>query len=197
MRQGQDENGARRTAEWLAAKTLTDPEQVIAELAAGDHRRAFIVDELADAGYEGSELVGYVVALTGLDTGEAARLIAVRAELVPVPDDGADVPQRDARLAANEVAFRALNERLAATEVGTGTRAFEIMCECSDRDCRRVFTIPTAEYEWLRQNPRRFAVLPGHEAPAVEAVVERHDGFVVIEKHAETHDLVDGLASPP
>ena len=39
----------------------------------------------------------------------------------------------------------------------------------------------TAEYEWLRQNPRRFVVLPGHEAPAVEQVVEHFDGYVIVE----------------
>jgi len=54
-----------------------------------------------------------------------------------------------------------------------------------------VLTIPRSEYEWLRQNPWRFLVLPGHEAPAVENVVERYDGYVIVEKHVETHDQVE------
>jgi hypothetical protein len=29
------------------------------------------------------------------------------------------------------------------------------------------------EYERLRHNPRRFAVVPGHELPDIEAVVEQ------------------------
>ncbi len=55
----------------------------------------------------------------------------------------------------------------------------------------KALTIEAAEYEWLRQNPLRFAVLPGHEAPAVEDVVERHSGYLIVEKHLETHSQVE------
>ena len=58
-----------------------------------------------------------------------------------------------------------------------------------------MLTIAGAEYEWLRQNPRRFAVLPGHEAPSVEDVVERHERFVIVEPHPETRG--DAEAADP
>ncbi len=61
----------------------------------------------------------------------------------------------------------------------------------------QVLTIEVAEYEWLRQNPRRFAVSPGHEAPAVEDVVERHDRFLIAEKHAATHHQVEAADPRP
>lgn len=39
-----------------------------------------------------------------------------------------------------------------------------------------------AEYEHLRRIPTHFAVLEGHELPAVERVVEKNDRYLVVEK---------------
>jgi hypothetical protein len=174
-------------AAWLANQTKTDPEQVQAE---------FVVDELIDAGYAGGELVDFVVRLTGLTDAAARALIAARGELADGASGELEASSRDRVLARNETMFREVNERLAAAARGsTPVGHLDVVCECSDRLCQQVFTISTAEYEWLRQDPHRFAVLPGHEAPAVEDVVERHPGFVVVEKHAETHGQVE--ASDP
>jgi hypothetical protein len=190
----EQDSGAGGLAEWLAARTQTDPEQIEAELRLGERRRAAVVDELVAAGVAGSELLEQVIGLTGLDAAGARTLIAARSGANPPGSGQPTVSRRDERLAQNEVMFRRVNERivsdLRARRAGTSPE-LEIVCECSDRDCLRVLRIEVAEYEWLRLNPRRFAVLPGHEAPAVEDVVERHDRFVVVEKHAETHGQVD------
>ena len=189
----EQDSGDGGLTEWLAARTQTDPEQFEAELQLGERRRAVVVDELGAAGLAGSELLEQVMGLTGLDAAGARALIAARAAN-PRGGGQTTVSKRDERLAQNEVMFRRVNERivsdLRARREG-GSHELEIVCECSDRDCLRVLRIEVAEYEWLRLNPRRFAVLPGHEAPAVEDVVERHDRFVVVEKHAETHGQVD------
>lgn len=189
----EQDSGDGGLTEWLAARTQTDPEQIEAELQLGERRRAVVVDELVAAGLAGSELLEQVMGLTGLDAAGARALIAARAAN-PRGGGQTTVSKRDERLAQNEVMFRRVNERivsdLRARREG-GSHELEIVCECSDRDCLRVLRIEVAEYEWLRLNPRRFAVLPGHEAPAVEDVVERHDRFVVVEKHAETHGQVD------
>lgn len=37
-------------------------------------------------------------------------------------------------------------------------------------------------YEELRGDPTLFAIVPGHEQPDVEDVVERHDGYHVVRK---------------
>jgi hypothetical protein len=169
---------------WLAAQTHSDAGQVEAELELGERRRAFVVDELVEAGFAGSELLDLVVRLTGLDGAGAKALIAARAELGLTESREDVVPERDRRLVQNEILFRKLNERVASAEAGRPE--LELFCECSDRECLKVLTIAGSEYEWLRQNPRRFAVLPGHEAPSVEDVVERHERFVIVEKHAET-----------
>jgi hypothetical protein len=178
-------------APWLAAATNSDPAQVEAELAQGERRRTFVVDELLEAGFTGYELLSFVTRLTGVDEAEARGLIAARERLIdPIR---ADVPERDRRLAKNEMLFRAANEQVArVTGAGPASSELDVVCECADRGCMKTLTMPRSEYEWLRQNPWRFVVLPGHEAPAVEDVVERHHGYVIVEKHTETHDQVEG-----
>ena len=185
----EQDSGDAGLTEWLAARTQTDPEQIEAELQLGERRRAVVVDELVAAGLAGSELLDQVMGLTGLDDPGARALIAARSSAPGGVEPR--VSKRDERLAQNEVMFRRVNERIAADRRDGARDELELVCECSDRDCLRVLRIEVAEYEWLRLNPRRFAVLPGHEAPAVEDVVERHDRFVVVEKHAETHGQVD------
>jgi len=39
-----------------------------------------------------------------------------------------------------------------------------------------------SEYEWLRADGNRFAVLPGHELQAVEEITERYAGVFVVAK---------------
>jgi len=39
-----------------------------------------------------------------------------------------------------------------------------------------------AEYQAIRAEATRFAVLPGHELPEVESVVKRHPTYLVVEK---------------
>ena len=179
-------------ASWLAAQGEVDAEQVAAELELGARRRAFVVDELVDAGFEGAQLIELTMGLTGTDSAGAQKLIAARLELEPNAPDQAAAPKRDRRLAQNEIRFRRINERLAAGDHSNApAHVHELVCECSDSECLNVLRIEAAEYEWLRQNPHRFAVLPGHEAPAVEDVVEWHARFVVVEKHVETHEQVE------
>jgi hypothetical protein len=167
-------------AAWLAEATGDDPADVAAELELGARRRAFVVDELLEAGFRDRELLDFVMRLTGVDSAEAKRLVSARMRLVEAPPG--PISGRDRRLAENETLFRSVNERRFQAETADSVPEWlEIVCECADRGCRRALTLATAEYEWLRQNPSRFAVLPGHERPAVENVVERFPGYVIVE----------------
>lgn len=167
-------------AAWLAAATDSDPSEVAAELDEGERRRTFVVDELLEAGYRDGELLELVERLTGLDDVQARALIAERGRVAVTPST--PVRPRDQRLTENEMLFRRANEEtLRRTRQGSVPSELEVVCECTDRDCRQTLTMSMAEYEWLRQNPQRFVVLPGHEAPAVERVVERFDGYVIVE----------------
>lgn len=175
---------------WLAAATGDDPEHVRAGLELGERRRAFVVGELIEAGFTGRPLLDHLMGLTGVDEAQGRALI--EAHSPHAEPDPAVVPQRDRRLAQNEVRFRQLNEQAAHLDPQEpAPNWIDLVCECSDRDCTKSLTMPFSEYEWLRQNPRQFTVLPGHEAPAIEDAVERHEAYVIVEKHAETHHQVE------
>jgi hypothetical protein len=177
-------------ATWLAAATGDDPVRVAAELELGERRREFVFNELVEAGYSGGDLLDYLVRLTGMSAQDARAAVAdYERRLV---DAAEDASPRDARLAQNEIAFRDGNEVVAHGGPGLPVPTeVELICECSDRNCRRVLTMPFAEYEWLRQNPWRFVVLPGHDAPAIERVVELHPAYAIVEKHAESRSQVE------
>jgi hypothetical protein len=42
----------------------------------------------------------------------------------------------------------------------------------------------------VRASARRFAIVPRHDIPDVEEVVERHERYAVIEKHPDVDDIV-------
>lgn len=87
------------------------------------------------------------------------------------------------RLIHNEHVFRAVNDEVQALENHYGTTSGTFVCECSDVRCAAKVELPLAEYERLRANARRYVVLPGHETGAVEDVVERHESYLVVQKH--------------
>ena len=93
--------------------------------------------------------------------------------------------ERQRRIAENESLFRDVNERVEDTAerftIGDDF-AQEFLCECGDTACTERMTLTLREYESVRANPRRFGVLPGHEIPEVEHVVEQGDRFFVVEK---------------
>jgi hypothetical protein len=87
------------------------------------------------------------------------------------------------RVGVNEALFREVNDRIDQLhdELG-GATSFEIVCECGDSSCIERFTITNRDYEALRRDARRFAVVPGHERPEIERTVERRTGYFVVEK---------------
>ncbi|HWT22127.1 MAG TPA: hypothetical protein VN213_01350 [Solirubrobacteraceae bacterium] len=99
-----------------------------------------------------------------------------------------------ARIAENEALYRAINERLAAWEERGTAPADErhiFFCECGRETCDERIVVTMAEYEQLRADPTRFGVLPGHETLEAERVVERRDGYIVVEKHADVRDVAE------
>ena len=95
--------------------------------------------------------------------------------------------EREARqraLAENEARFRAVNERIERESLasGGGEAPIEFVCECGDADCTEALRLTTREYEWLRDDPARFAVVPGHESGVEGEVVTDNGNFRVVEK---------------
>lgn len=99
-----------------------------------------------------------------------------------------------ARKAKNEAVFREVNDRIEdiATEFGVPDEA-SFVCECGDADCTEMVRMTLREYNEVRQEGRRFAILPGHEDPQVERVVARHGRFSVVEKVGEAGDVAEAL----
>jgi hypothetical protein len=94
---------------------------------------------------------------------------------------------RDERLAGNEALFREVNERVAEVatdfvEVETRGDQINFACECGRATCAQPITMTLAEYEAVRAEPTHFAVVPQHEQPEIEVVIERHPTYFVVEK---------------
>jgi hypothetical protein len=108
--------------------------------------------------------------------------------------------ERDKRLARNEALYREVNERVAEVaeqflEVQVQTPV-GFICECGAADCTEPIATTLAEYEAIRDEPTRFAVVPGHEAPEIESVVERHPAYLVVEKRDEDAQEVARATDP-
>jgi len=90
---------------------------------------------------------------------------------------------REERVAKNEILFRQVNERILQIE-GDRWRVdpIDFMCECGDVRCTRIVQLALDDYERLRSDPTHFGVIPGHELPDIETVVERYHEYVVVEK---------------
>jgi hypothetical protein len=100
---------------------------------------------------------------------------------------------RARRIAENEALFRDLNEEVGvvahAFSTGGEQRTFDFLCECGDASCAERVAVTLAAYEELRSSPVRFMVVPGHEAPEVERVVETRGAYAVIEKIGKTAEI--------
>jgi hypothetical protein len=87
------------------------------------------------------------------------------------------------RLASNEDMFRDVNEGIVRGQwPGDPEGPIGFRCECARLGCNLLVALTLTQYEAVRANPRRFLIVPSHELPEVEVVVERHDGFSVVEK---------------
>jgi hypothetical protein len=87
------------------------------------------------------------------------------------------------RLGANESVFRRINEGIERGQwPGEEDAPVGFRCECARLGCNDLLELSVHEYEHVRANPRRFMVVPGHERPPAEVVIERHPGYLVVEK---------------
>jgi hypothetical protein len=64
------------------------------------------------------------------------------------------------------------------------------LCECgrvegADVSCHEHVEMTLAEYEDVRSQDDRFALVPGHETPELEELVRRTDKFVIVDKKPE------------
>jgi hypothetical protein len=97
-----------------------------------------------------------------------------------------------ARAARNEEIFRAVNERIEQGAEKHGVRApLSFHCECARASCLETLEIPPPLYERVVRERYRFVVIPGHEDPEIERVVEREAAYAVVEKIGEARAQID------
>jgi hypothetical protein len=96
------------------------------------------------------------------------------------------------RAGRNEALFRAVNDNIESSEAGmdSASESFQAFCECL-ADCREHVEIVHADYTRIRRQRHRFIVVPGHEQPDIEQVVERNRAYLVVEKHGEAAAAAD------
>jgi hypothetical protein len=96
------------------------------------------------------------------------------------------------RAARNEEVFRGVNERIeegAEQHDVSGTLPFH--CECGRASCLETIELSSGRYAEIIRERYRFVVLPGHEEPEIERVVEREPTFFVVEKIGEAREQID------
>jgi hypothetical protein len=113
------------------------------------------------------------------------------------PGQGADVTSRDERVAANEAVFRDANELI---RLHAGKLALErseeapFLCECADPACTEVIQLTLGDYETVRASSNTFLIVPGHDAPASETVVDAgtaSPGVAVVEKKKPGQEITE------
>jgi hypothetical protein len=98
---------------------------------------------------------------------------------------------REERVGRNEELFQLVNRHIEELEEALGRRkTFAILCECGKKHCLEGFEVEPAVYQRVRSNPLHFFIVPGHEDPDVERVVERTPGFLVVEKFGRAAEVV-------
>jgi hypothetical protein len=110
------------------------------------------------------------------------------------------MPSVEARLARNEVMFRAINERIRELAHKLGDQEDEdvsFVCECADETCVERISMKLSQYDEVRVLPARFFVVPSHEAtPLVETVLFRSADFVIVRKIGLAADVARELHRP-
>lgn len=90
------------------------------------------------------------------------------------------------RAIRNEALLREVNVHIADLEerVNDPGESLPLVCECAQTGCMVPISVDQATFEAVRENPLRFLVVPGHEQADVESVIERHSGYLIVEKRS-------------
>jgi hypothetical protein len=94
--------------------------------------------------------------------------------------------ERTRRIGENEALFRKINEEVDELNRNLAQLTDEtihIVCECGDIDCQQRIVVPLAAYEQVRSESELFFVVPGHQLPSTEDVVEEEERYFVVRKH--------------
>jgi hypothetical protein len=92
--------------------------------------------------------------------------------------------ERQRRIGLNEAVFREANERI------------EEVNRTGNAECVEKISMTAPAYEELRSDATHFAIVPGHEIPDVESLVERHEGYDVVKKDEGVPQRIAEVTDP-
>ena len=92
--------------------------------------------------------------------------------------------ERKRRIGENEAIFRSVNEEVSRLNVTftAATNMMRIVCECGVQSCTVHIEITPEAYRRVREDPTLFVVRPGHDLPEAETVIEKTDGYWLVQK---------------
>jgi len=104
------------------------------------------------------------------------------------------VETRQEEIGQAQIRFRTENEAIQASADSLGMLGkIPFVCECPNADCTEIVRLSFDEYETIRQFPRRFFNVSGHEKASVTAGAERIltvvGDLTVVEKIGVAGDL--------
>src|SRR4051812_22664068 len=94
--------------------------------------------------------------------------------------------ERTRRIGENEALFRSVNEQvdeLNRSLAQLTDETIHIVCECGNIDCQDRLVVPLPVYERTRADATLFFIVPGHEIPSAEDVVEETPRYFIVQKH--------------
>lgn len=104
------------------------------------------------------------------------------------------------RIGRNDAIFRKANEGIGAVAEAQGfEEGVPFVCECADPACRELIRMGLDEYRTVRDDPRLFLNVPGHQASSQGwgQVVAAHEHYVVVEKVGPAAQVVEQLEGEP
>lgn len=92
--------------------------------------------------------------------------------------------------------MRTVNEQIAALGQGAAgwadpAQQFDFACECGRVErCDGRVLMTLAEYEVVRSQSDRFAVVPGHQTEEIETVVAHDERYLIVDKRDKYEPFV-------
>lgn len=86
---------------------------------------------------------------------------------------------RAERVIQTERFFRAINDEIVQQDSG---HRVDYLCECVNPLCTEPLVLDATMLIRLHAEPNLFVMLPGHELPDVETVVDRSNGYLIVRK---------------
>jgi hypothetical protein len=96
---------------------------------------------------------------------------------------------RARRMRANEELMEELNRRMERMlgdirdeDDDDRDAPIAFLCECSNLDCRERIHLEPSQFDRIHQDPEQFILVPGHEMPDDERVVDQFGDHLVVRK---------------